>query len=195
MVLTLIPASLSNILFRREEVILHQSYCHGRLLTNNGYHMTRGTGAGKTSKAAPSFSRQHSGSIKQFQVLAPALRANTEANIPYSLIRNLLKPAGSVKACASYTNVSRKVADTRNQLPQTAGRIYLFLIISPATYSLYRTPVSFYTTTGVALTIQQDELFLSEFIPAEHVTGEHPGAYLSLDEPSTGSKIFMYHLC
>lgn len=72
---------------------LTQAIAMERLLTNNGYHVTEVLVGKSLSKRLPGFfTRSIQAPIKQFSSpnFLPT-RANTRANIPYSLIRNLLK--------------------------------------------------------------------------------------------------------
>mgnify|MGYP000753780862 FL=1 len=72
---------------------LTQAIAMERLLTNNGYHVTEVLVGKSLSKRLPGFFTR-SIRLRSKQFSSPNFlptRANTRANIPYSLIRNLLK--------------------------------------------------------------------------------------------------------
>ena len=111
---------------------LTQAIAMERLLTNNGYHVTEVLVGKSLSKRLPGFfTRSIQAPIKQFSspnFLPP--RANTRANIPYSLIRNLLKLPEYVE--------SMRFIHQRIKKSEADIVINFYELLTGFTYFLYR---------------------------------------------------------
>ena len=168
---------------------LTQAIAMERLLTKNGYHVTEVLVGKSLSKRLPGFfTRSIQAPVKQFSSpnFLPT-RANTRANIPYSLIRNLLKLPEYVE--------SMRFIHQRIKKSEADIVINFYELLTGFTYFLYR-PAAPLVCIGHQYLFQHKDFHLPTinktelFFQPAYVTGSipTPGFVFPLDEPGQETK-------